>query len=1266
MKHLAILLLVLLPLALTAQTLKPIHNTLQDASLQFHSEQPSATTVTTPMGQFTRLSLSPCGSTHEIGAPQLPVYRQHIEIPVCGDIEVIAIPTDSVVVSLSDLGATRPIIPVQPKRRKSDTTTHPFAYNAEAYATTRISQPIVSIVPIGIARSRQLARIEISPVTYNPSQGTITVYSDIDITLRYKDVDADATQHLSLYSTPSYPAPTNTIALTTGKAVKGITHHAPMRYIIISAPMFRGHLDQLVEWKRQQGYLAEIYYTDNPAVGKTIASIRAFLKQQYTAATHSNPAPDYVLLVGDIDQLPSFRTRITDNGITGGTAHITDLYYFTWTDDVVPDCLYGRLSANSIEELQPQIDKTLYYEKYDFSDPSYLATSILVAGYDAKQPDDFAYTISDPAMDYVASRFITPANGFATTYYYKNDVNIVPRGATVAGNCQDASTATNLRRLYAQGFGWINYSAHGVERGWTAPQFNTTQVPAMNNYGKPSIMIGNCCLTNHFNTQTCFGEALLRKGDLSGAVAYIGAINSTFWDDDFFWTVGYRASITPDMHANGAIYDNSHLGMYDRLFHLENEPFADHYVSMGSMIYAGNMAVDEDGYDDYTQYYWEIYCLMGDPSLMPWLGLAQPLTLNYAQPVSRSIGTVVVSTESNAYVVLRSSADGTILDATYADADGNASLTFNSAVVDTLLHISAIAQGHIPAFGTVALSNDENIRLGISNVQTFNLRAGDTADMSFTLSNIGYDTLRFINYLLRATPTMLTPLHSNEYIHKLPPHTSIGQEHVCRSLVSSSLPDGAVVPATLQFISDTIVASIALQLHIQAPSLAVKSIATQGIVAANKTIDLYVTLINRGHATAHAFTCTIAQDYGLATLLSQPQQVGILQQDSVVTLHFTLAIDSLCRYLNELPLTLIADFGSHTVSMPLAITFFSDDFESADFQTLDWQNDSEYPWIVTNSTAKHGTHSARSARGLPDFKSSTLSLTFVSHDSADSLSFYYRTATETDNDIFRVMLDNDTIVYASGNDPLWHKVEMPVDSGQHTLLFVYSKDQSRSIDSDCVWIDGLIIPDTTTAFFTYSSDSVCIGSPYTFYNHEVGTAEAGTFAYSHREADTTHLLRLTVMPAPNVRIASSDTAALPGQQVILTATGATTYRWNNGDTTATILIVPDSTTNYSVTGTRFGCIGTDSIVVGTRPLALRTITTPQSVSIYPNPTHGTATIHAEQMQHIAVFDIYGRSVISLTPHASTALIDLSQQPNGIYIIHTTLRNAVVTRKITKQ
>ena len=787
----------------------------------------------------------------------------------------------------------------------------------------------------------------------------------------------------------------------------------------------------------------------------------------------------------------------------------------------------------------------------------------------------------------------------------------------------------------------------------------------MNNHGKPSIMIGNCCLTNHFNTQTCFGEALLRKGDLSGAVAYIGAINSTFWDDDFFWSVGFRNSISPAMHQNDATYEAEHLGMYDRLFHIGGEPFDEHYTSMGSMIHAGNMAVDEDGLDDYTLYYWEIYCLMGDPSLMPWLGTAQPLSLNYAQPVSRESGVVVVSTAPHAYVALRSNIDGSLIDAAYADANGNAALSFLSATADSVLLLSAICQGHIPAFGTVSLSNDANIRLGISNLQTFNVRAGQTANISFTLSNIGTDTLRYINYLLRADPAMLTPLHNDEYIDRLDPYTSISQEHVCPIAIASNLADGDIIPATLQFISDTIVTTIALQLHVQAPALSVKSIATQGIIAAGETIDLYATIINRGHADAPQFSCTIDQDYGLATILSGAQQVERLQQDSTITLHFTLLLDSLCQYLNNLPLTITAHFATHSVDLPLSLTFFADDFETSDFQTLPWQNDASFPWIISNSTARHGTHSARSPRNMPHQQASTLAISFVSHNPTDSITFDYRTATESDNDFFSVMLDTASILRTSGVATDWQTFSYPVDSGQHVLRFIYTKDHSRSVDSDCVWIDGLLLPDTLTARFTYLSDSICLGTDYAFFDTAIPTATAGTYTYSHRIADTTHLLRLAILPAPDVRIISSDTAALPGQSVILTATGATYYIWNTGDTTATITATPDTPTTYTVSGTRLGCTAQDTIRISTRPLSIATAST-ASITIYPNPTHGLITIQAPQMQRLTLFDIYGHSLISTTPKSPTTTIDLSPLPQGIYLLRLQSTNSITSHRIIKQ
>ena len=73
-------------------------------------------------------------------------------------------------------------------------------------------------------------------------------------------------------------------------------------------------------------------------------------------------------------------------GTGGGTTgtHVSDLYYCEYDggSDYFPEVYYGRFSANNINELRPQIDKTIEYEKYLFPDDSFLNNVIMIAGVD--------------------------------------------------------------------------------------------------------------------------------------------------------------------------------------------------------------------------------------------------------------------------------------------------------------------------------------------------------------------------------------------------------------------------------------------------------------------------------------------------------------------------------------------------------------------------------------------------------------------------------------------------------------------------------------------------------------------------------------------------------------------------------------------------------------------------------------------------------------------------------------------------------------------
>jgi len=81
---------------------------------------------------------------------------------------------------------------------------------------------------------------------------------------------------------------------------------------------------------------------------------------------------------------------------------------------------YGRFSANSIDELMPQINKTLEYEQFLMPDPSYLSNAILIAGYD----DSYSWLYANGQMNYASNTYFNAAHGYNTFYAkYPNSAN---------------------------------------------------------------------------------------------------------------------------------------------------------------------------------------------------------------------------------------------------------------------------------------------------------------------------------------------------------------------------------------------------------------------------------------------------------------------------------------------------------------------------------------------------------------------------------------------------------------------------------------------------------------------------------------------------------------------------------------------------------------------------------------------------------------------------------------------------------------------------
>ena len=655
--------------------------------LKIHYSTPEISVV---QNEYLLLDADGYITSGEVGAPALPVMNSLLTVPVCDD---MSLTVENAVYDTLALPVGR-LFPLQAPRSKSDRSTPQVVINETLYSTDALfGLPLVSVEYLGTGRDRNYAILRWSPVQVNPVSGTMVVCRNADVTLRYVGSDAAATlKQYDRYHTPAFSLGSTLNTLFTN--AKDVRSSAPVRMVVVAPQSLQcSALDDFVKWKRTQGMLVNLIYVES---GSTASVIAEQLQPMYDDATDEAPAPTYLLLVGDNNIMPAFDSRMS--GTYGMNDHITDLYYVTWAgNDKLPECYQGRFSARDTTTLRAIIEKTLYYERYRFLDDSYLGRAALIAGVDQSyysDTNDNAYTCADPTMDYIAYFYVNANHGFSQVNYYKNNTSYAPEGVTVTGSSRSGATAAALRSFYNGGVGLVNYSAHGDWDQWYMPSFNVTHVNAMTNNDKPSFMIGNCCLSNKFDKSICFGEALLRKGNKAGAVGYIGATNSTYWNEDFYWSVGVRNNIRNRMTPQ---YNYQHMGTYDRLFHTHGELRDDLAVTAGRMVVAGNMAVQSSSssssswYGDFASYYWEIYELMGDPSLMPWMGLAAELTVTGVD-----YGTVLqLTTVPYAYVAIVRDDDLTLVSAAYADETGMVDFpVVGVSLADCF--VSVTAQGYKP------------------------------------------------------------------------------------------------------------------------------------------------------------------------------------------------------------------------------------------------------------------------------------------------------------------------------------------------------------------------------------------------------------------------------------------------------------------------------------------------------------------------------------------------------------------------------------------
>ena len=692
-----------IPLGRSQNRLEVLEDQSQSVHLQIDYAQLQSVRMENRQGAFNEISLEGGLFDGMVGDPKLPVTQRLMEIPFGAEVEVKVLGYSEQVIDLADYGIEK-LVPVQAPVSKNDMPEGaPFVINEDAYSRDEyLGQPLAQVQVLGTLRGYRIAKLVVSPVSYNPAQGKIRVCNNIDLEINFLGADMALTNETKAKTRSPYFDFVKGYLLNQGverdyPANPDMTRY-PVKYVIVADRMFDGYLEDFIRWKTQKGFQVIVAFTDE--IGATQAAIQSYLHGLYNNATVDDPAPSFILFVGDTQQIPSY---------TGTSSlKVTDVYYASVDGDYFPEMYYGRFSARTVEELMPQIEKTLYYEQYQFADPSYLDRATLIAGWD----DYWNLQIAQPTIRYGMENWFNEDHGYSEVHPYF--------GPDDYDGCYDDEMVS---------VSVINYTAHCSETVWGTPALSSSGIKKMRNEGFYPLAIGNCCESSQFGYGECIGETWVRA-DKKGAVCYLGSAPSTYWYEDAWWAMG-AYHITNANMGQTPQYGQTTMGTYDAMHE-------GGYVSAGGLVYCGNLAVTEacnHGWSEAAHYYWEAYNVLGDPSLVCYHTEGTVNAVTHDDLLYRDFDHFSLSAEEGSYVGL--SKDGVLLGSAMVDESGSLTMDITPVTDGGFVELVVTKPQRIPYMChiPVAVSGQPYLVVEEVSPETFPYNHG--TEVSITVKNVG-------------------------------------------------------------------------------------------------------------------------------------------------------------------------------------------------------------------------------------------------------------------------------------------------------------------------------------------------------------------------------------------------------------------------------------------------------------------------------------------------------------------------------------------------
>jgi hypothetical protein len=984
-------------------------------------------------GTFYRISIPGHVSSAVPGKPELPVLSRLITIPDGFEYKVRISEIKSSRLKPSGKKIKGILYPAQEGETKEMKQNKPkFVLDKNVYATRGIIvSDTVRIESLGTVRNRKLANLFITPIHYNPGSNVLEVITSMKVEIDYSFKGSSK-------SKSSYPESElfiktldkSVLDYNPGEVIPGYSNQ-PVKMVIITDTAFRKQLLPFCKWKTQKGYKLKILYRGAGLAGTTYAQLKDTIKSIYNSSTADEPPPEYLLIIGDVNRIPP----------SDVTSNLSDMYYgeFDGGGDYIPEMFIGRLPVADTSEARTVVNKIIQYEKFEFTDLNKFYTRALITA-----GNDPIYSLNmNGQVNYAINNYLNSSNNIEEYHFF------YPQ--SIAATVEDS-----IRKLFKKGIGFVNYTGHGEALGWPDPTIKTKDIDSLKNKNMYPFVISNACRTSQYSLVTSFGNRMVLSKD-RGAIGFIGCSNDSYWDEDYYWTVGAGSVSTEPT------YLDTGLGAYDRLFHTNRESPSDWYCTMGQINYAGNLAVSAST-SPRKKYYWETYNLVGDPSVIPLIG--KPGTFNITIPDTLPNGMKSLTLNADPFAYFAVSHSDTLWDASYSSVSGSVELTMPGISNDSCLMVIT-GQNKIPVIKTIHFSDvrGEYVNLtsnSINDVQGNNNKRidfGETFFLNLTVSNLGLSNASKLYAKISSTSDLLTIIKDSVYIGTLQSKSELVLQDELEMAVSGSVPDLGIVTIDLILKDTRTEKHYKIDLSVHSPDLAIINCIMNDTIAGNKnsladpgeTFYLIFNVLNRGsssisgqfYVTSNSSDLTILDPNVKSGELKFGESTDILVKVRLAESASSGSFFSVSSMLDCNPYMMNKDFS-------FRVGRIRESFESLSFNVFPWINVSRVPWVVTGTNPYEGIVSARSGQISHNDKTSLLIRTLFEKD--DTIKFHYKVSSEVTYDYLTFKL-NDRMVFKKSGEIPWTEISIPVTAGNNKMEWTYCKDESISNGTDCAWID---------------------------------------------------------------------------------------------------------------------------------------------------------------------------------------------------------------------